>query len=69
MCWKMSMPKMPTITTTARELVPQTESKEPNSPVFGDSDSFIDIAKRRGTQSLKIDSKDKSQYGYNPKNF
>lgn len=68
MCWKMKMPTMPSVTTTARDLVPQTESKEPNSPIFGDGSSFLDIVKKRGTQSLKID-KNKSQYGYYPNNF
>lgn len=72
MCWKMKMPEMPKVETTARDLVPQTESKAPDSPVFGDGSSFLDSAKKRGIQSLKIDRKDteptnffeKKWYGY-----
>ncbi len=72
MCWKVSMPSIPKVETTARELVPQTESKAPDSPVFGDNEgSFLDIAKKRGTQALKIDTKDKqsSSSGYYPMNY
>ena len=54
MCWKMKMPEMPKVETSARDLVPQTESKAPDSPQFGDT-SFLDSARKRGTQALKID--------------
>lgn len=72
MCWKVSMPSIPKVETTARELVPQTESKAPDSPIFGDSnDSFLNIVKKRGTQALKIDARntDKQSSGYSPINY
>lgn len=51
MClWKT--PKIPSVSTTARELTPSTENVEPKSPIFGGSDSWK--AKRRGAQALQI---------------
>lgn len=49
MCWKMSMPS---VSTTARDLVPSTESKTPDSPVFGDNTE--DTTRKKGMQALKI---------------
>lgn len=70
MCFKMKMPqvKMPTVTTTARDLLPQAESKEPESPLFGDEEdtNFTDIAKRKGISALKITPTTTSNY--NPVN-
>jgi len=52
MClWKT--PKISTPSVTARELTPSTETTEPNSPVYGGSDTWKQ--KRRGAQALQID--------------
>lgn len=51
MClWKT--PKISTPSLTARDLVPSTESKEPNSPKLGGADDWS--SKRRGAQALQI---------------
>lgn len=65
MCFKMKMPQiqMPSVTTTARELVPQIESKEPESPIFGDG-VLLTTAKKKGTASLKIDLKPNTNNKY-----
>lgn len=54
MClWKT--PKIPTPSVTARELVPSTESKEPNSPKFGGSDDWKTTS--YGSKSLQVNKK------------
>lgn len=51
MCfWKT--PKIPTPSVTARELIPSTESTDPNSPIYGGADAWKQ--KRRGSQALQI---------------
>lgn len=74
MCFKMKAPSvnMPTVTTTARDLVPERTSQEPESPIFGGdedtptSTNFADSAKKKGVQALQI--KPKTTTGYNPVN-
>ena len=67
MCWSISTPSVPQVETTGRELLPATEAKEPDSPVYGglgDDSSY----KRKGKQALKIDVS-KQADEYNPVNM
>lgn len=53
MClWKM--PKIQQPSVSARELLPSTSSKEPNSPIFGGANDWAQ--KRRGVQALRINN-------------
>jgi len=56
MCFKLSVPQVqiPKVTTTARDLLPQAESKEPDSPLFGSAVDFLGIAHKKGKQALTI---------------
>lgn len=71
MCWKISMPKMPTVNITARDITPYTESKTPEAFIPGGDISFTTSARKRGIASLKIDPTPKvitnlaEQNGYN----
>lgn len=47
---KVSMPK---INTAGRDILPYTEAKDPDSPIFGGSQDYK--KKIRGAQELKID--------------
>lgn len=73
MCFKMRMPsvQMPRVDQTGRDILPQSDSKVPDSPLFGDEDmeglSFLDAAKRKGKESLKIPKPKTNEY--NPRNF
>lgn len=49
---KMPQVKMPEVTTTGRDLLSESESKVPDSPVIGGKDE--DLTKRRGISALKI---------------
>lgn len=52
----MSVPQVsiPQVSTTAKDLIPSTESKDPESPILGDGLDFLGIAKKKGKESLKI---------------
>ena len=54
MCFKMSMPEMPKVETTARELVPSSESLEPNAPILGTDSDFQLTTLKKGKSGLKI---------------
>lgn len=47
---KVSMPK---INTAGRDILPYTQTKDPDSPIFGGSQDYK--KKTRGAQELKID--------------
>lgn len=47
---KVSMPK---INTAGRDILPDTQTKDPDSPIFGGSQDYK--KKIRGAQELKID--------------
>lgn len=47
---KVSMPK---INTAGRDILPYTQTKDPDSPIFGGSQDYN--KKIRGVQELKID--------------
>ena len=61
MCWKM--PKVQTPNVSASQLVPQTESPEPESPIVGGSEDTFN--KSKGRQQLTI----QRNSGYNPTNY
>ena len=68
---KMPNVSVPQVTTTARDIVPERTSQEPESPMFGDEDdsSFTDITKKKGVASLQIKPKTTSTKDtYNPLN-
>lgn len=72
MCF-MKMPNvaMPQVTTTARDLVPESTNKEPEAPIYGSDEDNIygTSAKRKGISSLQIKPQtDKVTQGYNPVN-
>lgn len=70
MCFKMKMPnvQMPTVQTTARDLLPSTAAKEPDSASFGDGSDTTDITKKKGVAALQIKPKTDTSKGYNPTN-
>lgn len=51
MCFKMPKVEMPKVETSAREILPSTESQTPDSPAFGGKD---DPLLNKGKESLKI---------------
>lgn len=54
MCWKIKTPSIPTVSTTARDILPSTESQEPEAPQYGDSADFLKGATKRGKDALTI---------------
>lgn len=62
MCFKVKTPQIKN-EVSATQLVPSMENKEPESPVFGETDAWS--TKRKGKEALKINLADK-QAGYNP---
>ena len=63
MCWKMPKVQTTAPTVSASQLVPQTESPEPESPIVGGSEDTFN--KRNGRQQLTI----QRNSGYNPTNY
>lgn len=61
MCWKM--PKVQTPSIQGSQLVPQTDAKEPDSPIAGGSDDAYN--QRKGRQQLTI----QRNSNYNPTNY
>ena len=59
--------KMPKVEQTARDILPSSEGKTPESPVFGDADIFG--IKRKGKESLKIARTDTINQGYSATNY
>ena len=71
MCFmKMPNVSMPTVTTTARDLVPERTNTEPEAPIYGGSDeTYATSAKKKGISSLQIKPfDDYMSRGYNPVN-
>ena len=65
MCfWKTPKIKMPQ--TSARDLLPSTESQTPDSPVYGGSNDWK--TKRRGAQALQIGRVNTNTNNYNSNN-
>jgi hypothetical protein len=48
MCWKVKIPK---VSTTGKDLVPETNATAPDSPMMGGAD---EVYKKTGKESLKI---------------
>lgn len=61
MCFKMPNMTIPQVTTTARDIVPERESKAPESALFGTDE----VSKNKGIKSLQIKPMADS---YNPLN-
>ena len=65
MCWKM--PKVQTHSIQGSQLVPQTDAKEPESPmVAGSEDTFNS---KKGRQQLTIQRTTDKSSGYSPMNY
>nr|DAF59471.1 MAG TPA: protein of unknown function (DUF5476) [Caudovirales sp. ctIZM3] len=65
MCWKM--PKVQTPSIQGSQLVPQTDAKEPESPmVAGSEDTFNS---KKGRQQLTIQRTTDKSSGYSPMNY
>lgn len=65
MCWKM--PKVQTPSIQGSQLVPQTDAKEPESPmVAGSEDTFNS---KKGRQQLTIQRATDKSSGYSPMNY
>ena len=54
MCFKIKSSSVPSTSLTARDIVPQTDSAAPTSPVFGSAD-FSGTKKKTGKDAMKID--------------
>ena len=73
MCWKVDTPQVSTantVTTTARELVPQVVTPDPEAPAFGGTEDTF--ANKKGKSRLKITPLDKTidrSNEYKPVNF
>lgn len=56
MCFKIGSYPVQNTSLTARDIVPQTSSQDPDSPVFGTANDFSGTpAKKTGKDALKID--------------
>ena len=72
MCFfKIKTPKITTVTQgtgmTAKDLVPETTSEEPESPLYGGLDDSS-LNKKKGKSALKV-SRGAVGGGYNPLTF
>ena len=67
MCFfKVKTPSVANTQVSASQLVPETTTKEPESPVYGGTE---DAYKRKGRDALKIKLHTTSSTGYNPVNM
>lgn len=66
MCFKIKTPSVANTQVTASQLVPETTTKEPESPVYGGTE---DAYKRKGRDALKIKLNSTNSTGYNPVNM
>ena len=67
MCFfKVKTPSVANPQVSASQLVPETTTKEPESPVYGGTE---DAYKRKGRDALKIKLNTTSSTGYNPVNM
>ena len=67
MCFfKVKTPSVTNTQVSASQLVPETTTKEPESPVYGGTE---DAYKRKGRDALKIKLNTTSSTGYNPVNM
>lgn len=68
MCFKMPSVTMPTVQTTARDILPSTAAKEPDSASFGDGSDTTDSTKKKGVAALQIKPRTDTTKSYNPTN-
>ena len=67
MClFKMSTPSVSPVSVTGRDLVPETNQKEPTSPLYGGQDDTYN--KTKGKSALMI-NKVSGSSSYNPVNY
>lgn len=64
--FKVKTPSVANTQVSASQLVPETTTKEPESPVYGGTE---DAYKRKGRDALKIKLNTTSSTGYNPVNM
>lgn len=68
MCFfKLKQPSVANTSVTASQLLPSTETKEPETYVAGGEDDST-MAKRKGRSSLLI-KREQTNQGYNPVNY
>lgn len=60
-------PSMPSMSLTARDILPKTEAETPDSPHFGTDDDLEGAIKRKGKETLTIKKDDEN--AYRPTNF
>lgn len=66
MClWKT--PKISSVSTTARDILPSTTSEDPQSPVYGGENDWKN--KNRGVAALKISKTNSSSNNSNSNSF
>lgn len=72
MCWRIPKPKVSSQydanTVTGADLVSQTTSETPESPVFGGTEDTYNSVSKKGKSGLKI-KQDTTKPDYNPVNI